>query len=61
MAIPQFLQPEVLPYASVEIVQADGTVDSSPLVHDGGGARRAGPAVPRPRESFAVWNVRGEV
>ena len=30
--IPAFLRPEVLPYASVEIVRADGSVDTSPLV-----------------------------
>jgi len=30
--IPAFLKPEVLPYASVEIVHADGSVDRSPLV-----------------------------
>jgi len=30
--IPAFLKPEVLPYASVEIVHADGRVDTHPLV-----------------------------
>jgi len=30
--IPAFLRPEVLPYASVEIVHADGSVDPAPMV-----------------------------
>jgi len=32
MIIPSFLRPETLPYASVEIVRADGTIDTQPIV-----------------------------